>query len=140
MRAIYSGPDRRCPRRTDFAARAEGLAGDSGHTRPTNVAMAFAVPTAVLCSVTRLRRAVAITVAFAARCRVRRLSAFGGLSDIGGAHLYAACEMWGHATGGDLEAGLGLTEKLTTVMSEATSGGVAGAGLRVARKRRKVSA
>ena len=52
----------------------------------------------------------------------------------------AGCEMWGHATGGDLEAGLGLTEKLTTVMSEATSGGVAGAGLRVARKRRKVSA
>ena len=52
----------------------------------------------------------------------------------------AGCEMWGHATGGDLEAGLGLTEKLTTVMSDATSGGVAGAGLRVARKRRKVSA
>ena len=52
----------------------------------------------------------------------------------------AGCEMWGHATGGDLEAGRGLTEKLTTVMSEATSGGVAGAGLRVARKRRKVSA
>ena len=33
--------------------------------------------------------------------------------------------MWGHVTG-DLEAGLGLTEKLTTVMREATSGGVAG--------------
>ena len=49
----------------------------------------------------------------------------------------AGCEMWGHVTGG-LEAG--LTEKLTTVMSDATSGGVAGAGLRVARKRRKVSA